>query len=181
VGTAGVRDLELRVTTDRDNNQYDHSDWGGAAVTCTGSSASTRYVGDASWTSSSNGWGPAERNQSNAEQASGDGAVINVGGVNYVKGVGAHAASDVALTVTGCTRFTAEVGLDAETAGRGSVVFSLVADGTTLYTSGTVTSSGPVAVDVAFSGRTTLHLVVSDGGDGIDYDHADWAGAALAC
>jgi hypothetical protein len=30
------------------------------------------------------------------------------------------------------------VGVDAETAGRGSVVFSVVADGVTLYTSPTV-------------------------------------------
>jgi alpha-galactosidase len=73
------------------------------------------------------------------------------------------------------------LGIDAETAGRGSVVFSLVADGVTVYTSPTVTSTSPVQVDASISGRTTLHLVAGDGGDGNNYDHADWADARLLC
>jgi hypothetical protein len=38
-----------------------------------------------------------------------------------------------------------------------------------------------VQVDASISGRSTLHLVVGDGGDGKGYDHADWADARLLC
>ncbi len=37
----------------------------------------------------------------------------------------------------------------------------------------------PVSVDV--TGRTALQLVVTNGGDNDDYDHADWADAKLTC
>jgi alpha-galactosidase len=60
-------------------------------------------------------------------------------------------------------------------------VFSLVADGSTVYTSPAVTPAAPSQVDVDITGHTTLHLVVGDGGDGVDYDHANWADARLAC
>ena len=104
-----------------------------------------------------------------------------VTGAFYPKGLGVHAASDVAIGVSGCSWFTAVLGIDAETAGRGTVVFSLVADGVTVYTSPTVNSTSPVQADVSISGRSTLHLVVGDGGDGKGYDHADWADARLLC
>lgn len=181
VGLAGITSLELRVTNARDGISYDHADWADARLTCTGTAATARRAGDAAWSSSSNGWGPVERNQSNGEQPAGDGGVITIAGASFPYGIGGHAASDVALNVTGCTRFTALAGVDAETAGRGSVAFAVIADGTTLYTSPTVTPAAPVTIDVPFSGRTTLHLVVTDAGDGINYDHADWGDAVLSC
>jgi alpha-galactosidase len=181
VSTGGVLALELRVTDARDGINYDHADWAAAVLTCGGSGTGSA-AGDRAWSSSSNGWGPAERNMSNGEQPAGDGSAITVAGVTYPSGIGAHAASDIAIALGGtCSRFTAVGGVDAETAGRGSVVFSVVADGVTLYTSPTVTSSAAVAVNVSVAGRSTLHLVVSDGGDGINYDHADWADARLVC
>ncbi|MGH3768691.1 MAG: NPCBM/NEW2 domain-containing protein [Pseudonocardiaceae bacterium] len=183
VPTAGYATLELRVTDARDGNNSDHADWGAATLTCssptTGSSASDR-----AWSSASNGWGPAERDQSNGEVAAGDGVVASVGGVNYVKAVGAHAAGDVAIALGGsCTRFTSVVGVDGESPfSAASVVFSVVADGVTLYSSPTLRGGGGSAVvDVDVTGRSTLHLVVSDAGDGNTYDHATWGGARLAC
>jgi alpha-galactosidase len=180
VPTVGVRALELRVTDGRDNINYDHADWGDAQVVC-GGTGNGSYASDRSWTSSSNGWGPAERDQSNAEQPAGDGGVLSVAGAFYPKGIGAHAASDIAMAVNGCTRLVAVAGVDAETGGRGSVAFRVIGDSTTLYTSPTVTSVASIVVDVDIAGRTQIHLVVLDGGDGISYDHADWGGAALAC
>jgi alpha-galactosidase len=50
-----------------------------------------------------------------------------------------------------------------------------------VYTSPAVTPTAPVLADVDISGHTTLHLVVGDGGDGVDYDHADWSDARVAC
>jgi alpha-galactosidase len=180
VPTAGVKALELRVTDARDGVNYDHADWADAQVVCA-ATGTGRYVSDATWTSSANGWGPAERDQSNGEQPSGDGGVLSVAGVNYPKGVGGHAASDIALSVSGCERFVAVAGLDAETGGRGSVSFQVTADGATLYSSGTVTSGTAVVIDVDITGRSQLHLVVGNGGDTVDYDHADWAAPTLLC
>jgi NPCBM/NEW2 domain-containing protein len=37
----------------------------------------------------------------------------------------------------------------------------------------------PIAADV--TGVTKMNLVVTDGGDGNAYDHADWGNARLAC
>jgi len=181
VSTGGVAALELRVTDARDGINYDHADWASAVLTCA-SAGTGSAAGDRSWSSSSNGWGPAERNMSNGEQPAGDGSAITVAGVTYPSGIGAHAAGDIAIALGGtCSRFAAVGGIDVETAGRGSVVFSLVADGVTLYTSPTVTSGAPVSISVSVSGRSTLHLVVGDAGDGNAYDHADWADARLVC
>ena len=48
--------------------------------------------------------------------------------------------------------------------------------------------SGPLTVDDPattlssdVTGATFLRLVVTDGGNGTDSDHADWAGPALVC
>jgi alpha-galactosidase len=180
VSTAGYLTLELRVTDARNGVNYDHADWGSPTLVCGGVGTGS-FASDRTWSSSTNDWGPAERDQSNGEQFASDGSVQAVNGAFYPKGVGVHAASDVAIGVSGCSWFTAVLGIDAETAGRGTVVFSLVADGVTVYTSPTVNSTSPVQADVSISGRSTLHLVVGDGGDGKGYDHADWADARLLC
>ncbi|MET7420936.1 NPCBM/NEW2 domain-containing protein [Dactylosporangium sp. NPDC005555] len=181
VSTGGYLTLELRVTDARNGDAYDHADWGSPTLVCGGSGAGSA-VSDRTWGTATNGWGPAERDTSNGEQATGDGSVITVGGVSYPKGVGVHAAADITVPIGGaCSRFTAVAGLDAEvgTSSTG-VVFSVVADGVTLWTSPTVTAAAPVAVDVAVSGRTNLRLVTAGAGS-IDYDHADWADARLIC
>jgi alpha-galactosidase len=184
VPAGGYSTLELRVTDARDHGiNFDHADWGGATVTCTGAGSGTN-VSDAAWTVTANGWGPAERDQSNGETAAGDGIVPTVGGVSYVKAAGVHANSDLSVSLGGaCERFTAVAGVDGEASGPdASVVFSVVADGTTLFTSPTVTSTtAPVAVDLNVTGRSTLRLVVTDSGNGKSHDHADWAGARLVC
>jgi alpha-galactosidase len=181
VSTGGYSTLELRVTDARDNGiNYDHADWGAATLTCTAAGTGSHP----GWSAATNGWGPAERDQSNGEQPAGDGVVLTTGGVSYVKGFGVHATSDLTLSLAGnCERFTATAGIDGEvTNSAASVVFSVVADGSTIYTSPTVTiSTGPVTVDLNVTGRTTLHLVAGDAGNGISYDHADWADARLLC
>jgi alpha-galactosidase len=115
---------------------------------------------------------------SNGEQVARDGKVPSLSGVSYVKAFGVHAASDLTVNLGGaCKRFTAIAGVDDEaTFSAASVVFSVVADGVTLYTSPTVTlASGPVTIDLNVTGRNTLHLLVGDAGNGNSYDHADWA------
>jgi alpha-galactosidase len=34
---------------------------------------------------------------------------------------------------------------------------------------------------VDLTGRTTLKLIITDGGNGINSDHGDWAGSQITC
>ena len=159
--------------------------WVGAAGSGNlGRLASTdTFLSDLTWTSATNAWGPVEKDRSNAEQAGGDGKPLSIGGQVYQKGLGVHAGSEVQYTLSGsCTVFTAQVGVDDEVGNLGSVTFQLWNGQTKLYDSGLLRGSdGPRAVSVGIGGVRTLRLVVTDGGDGIDYDHADWADAEVGC
>jgi glucose/arabinose dehydrogenase len=144
----------------------------------------TTFVSDMSWVSSSNGYGPVERDRSNGESAAGDGRVLTLAGVTFAKGLGVHALSEVVVSLGGsCSRFRATVGVDDEVGALGSVVFQVFADGVKLFESGVLSgSSASLPVDVDVSGRSSLRLLVGDGGGGdIDHDHADWAEARLVC
>ncbi|MGW0767702.1 NPCBM/NEW2 domain-containing protein [Streptomyces sp. NPDC002676] len=146
--------------------------------------AGTSYLSDLPWLSgASNGWGPVERDTSNGESAAGDGRPITLGGAVYGKGLGVHAESAVEFYTGGkCSTVTARVGLDDETGIRGSVAFEIQADGRTAASTGVLTHATPAqAVSADVSGAQVVRLVVTDGGDGIDYDHADWADAKLTC
>ncbi len=141
------------------------------------------YLSDMTPTSATNGWGPFERDRSNGEEGVADGGPITLGGITYAKGLGTHAASDIRYSLGGtCTSLTAQVGVDDEVGANGSVVFSVVGDGTTRYTSPALTgSSATVPINVPITGVNELQLVVAVGAGGDAYDHADWADARLAC
>ncbi|MCU0789294.1 MAG: NPCBM/NEW2 domain-containing protein, partial [Verrucomicrobia bacterium] len=63
---------------------------------------------------------------------------------------------------------------------RGRIEFKLPGDGPLLWTSGKLTSGQPAgAVEVNLDGVQHLVLAVTDAGDGINYDHADWAEARI--
>jgi len=142
-----------------------------------------QYISDLPFVSSTNGWGPAERDQSNGEQGADDGRTLTLNGATYAKGLGTHAASDVQVAIpSGCTTLTAVIGLDDEVGANGSVTFQVFGDAASLFTSATKHGSDAgQAISVNVSGRSQLRLVVGDGGDGTDSDHADWADAKLAC
>lgn len=143
--------------------------------------AGTVYVSDLPFTVIANGWGPAERDRSNGEQAAGDGRPITLNGVTYDKGLGVHAYSEVQINMNGgYSRFIADIGLDDETGTNGSVQFEVRGDGAVLYESAVLYSSTATqAVDLDVAGLQQLVLIVKDGGDGSGNDHADWAGARL--
>ncbi|WP_051823765.1 NPCBM/NEW2 domain-containing protein [Streptomyces sp. NRRL S-1448] len=145
--------------------------------------AGTAYAAELPWLTAANGWGPVERNTSVGENAAGDGGPLRIGGTGFTKGLGVHAASDVTLyTGRRCSAFTARVGIDDEVGDRGSAGFEVWADGTRVATSGTVTGADAArTLTAAVAGAETVRLVVTDGGDGIDYDHADWADAKFSC
>lgn len=145
--------------------------------------ANGAQVSDLPFMSETNGWGPVERDRSNGENTGGDGNALTVGGVTYAKGLGTHAPSEVSVYLgRGCERFTAKIGLDDETEQPGSVAFQVYGDDKPLYDSGVLAGKGAaVPIDVDVSDVRMLSLRVTDGGDGRNFDHADWAEAALTC
>jgi hypothetical protein len=148
-----------------------------------GGGTSTRYLSDLTWTSMTNGWGPVERDRSNAELGATDGQTLTLNGTTYAKGLGAHAFSDVQFPLNGtCSSFAATVGLDDEVGPLGSVVFQVLVDGVQRYTSGVMTgTTASNNVSVSLTGASVLALIVTDGGNGNAYDHADWADARIVC
>ncbi len=173
-GSAGVKDLVGNaLAADRI--------W---SFTTTITGGSTVYLSDIAWTSATNGWGPVERDRSNADSGAADGGTITLNGVTSAKGLGTHALSTIIYPLDGtCGQFLADVGVDDEVGANGSVSFQVLLDGASVYTSGTMTgSTATKTVDVAIPPTATqLRLVVGNGGDNINYDHADWAGARLVC
>ena len=152
------------------------------SFTTAASAGSATYLSGLTPSSAVNGWGPYEKDMSNGEQAGGDGRTLTLAGVTFAKGLGVHAASDLRYVVpSGCSAFTASVGVDDEVGTNGSVVFQVLADGAVVFDSGVMTgASATRQVSVSLAGVAQLRLVV--GGNGVvDYDHADWADAKLAC
>ncbi|MEV6520316.1 NPCBM/NEW2 domain-containing protein [Longispora sp. NPDC051575] len=143
----------------------------------------TVYLSDLSWTSATNGWGPVEKDRSVGEAAAGDGRTLTVNGTTYAKGLGAHAASDIRYPLgAGCTTVTADVGVDDEKTTAGSVVFQIWRDGTKVADSGVKTyTQAATRLTADVTGGSVLRLVVTDAGDGIGSDHADWGDARLTC
>lgn len=141
------------------------------------------WASDLDWMESTNGWGPAERDRSNGESAAGDGGPLLLDGTSYTKGIGSHAASKIRIYTGGrCTRFTAKVGVDDSRAETGSVTFEVWADSAKVYGSALVRRSTPtIGVTAAITGARFVDLVVTDGGDGRNADHGNWAEARLAC
>ncbi|MGA2174375.1 MAG: NPCBM/NEW2 domain-containing protein [Verrucomicrobiota bacterium] len=104
-----------------------------------------------------------------------------LGGKRFEHGLGTHAASTLRVALNGNgERFTATVGVDDEVGQKGSVTFRVVGDGKTLWESGVLRGGDPPKeVSVDLRGVKSLVLAVNDAGEGIDFDHADWADAQI--
>ncbi|MFD0404364.1 NPCBM/NEW2 domain-containing protein [Kitasatospora sp. NPDC127116] len=180
----GGGDLRLLVTDAGDGDTFDHADWADPRIACgTGPSTGAHALSDLAWSSAGNGWGPVERDQSNGETAAGDGHPLTIGTTTYAKGLGVHAPSAVSYYLGGtCTNLSTDVGVDAESGIRGSVVFQILADGVKVADSGTLTGTkAAVHLSVPLTGANELTLQVTDAGDGNTSDHADWAAPVLTC
>ncbi|MEV0224101.1 NPCBM/NEW2 domain-containing protein [Streptomyces sp. NPDC050704] len=143
----------------------------------------TSSLGDLPWLSTTNGWGPVERNTSNGESAAGDGNPLTINGVVYPEGLGVHAESTVEYyTGKACETVTAQVGVDDEEGAEGSVAFEIWADGTKAASTDVLTNAQAAqALSADVSGAQVVRLVATDGGDDITSDHGDWADARLTC
>jgi alpha-galactosidase len=122
------------------------------------------------------GWGQAHADKSVEDHP------LSIGGKKFEHGLGTHAVSTLYIDLKdGPEKFTAFVGVDDETKpNQGSVVFRISGDGRELWKSKTMkTGRAPEKVEVSLKGIKTLLLSVGDAGNGIDYDHADWADAVI--
>ena len=106
---------------------------------------------------------------------------ITLGGEVFTHGLGAHTVSYIAYELKGAAKsFSAMVGVDNEKTDKGSVIFIVQVDGKTAFKSPIMRcGEKPVRVNLDLTGAKTIQLKVSDAGDGMDSDHADWAGALI--
>jgi hypothetical protein len=141
----------------------------------------TVFASDLAYQAISNGYGPVEKDTSNGEKPAGDGRTITLNGVTYAKGFGTHANSEVLVNLSGgYTTFMADVGVDDEVGSAGSVVFQIFLDDIKVYDSGVMTGASTTkSVSIDVTGHSKMQLIVTDAGDGMDNDHADWANARL--
>lgn len=109
------------------------------------------------------------------------GKPITLKGDVYPHGIGTHAEGAIIIDLKGVAeRFTAIVGVDDETSGKGSVTFDVWIGDTLAASTGTMHGGDmPKLLSVDLHGAKQLTLETSDAGDGNSYDHSDWAGALL--
>lgn len=120
------------------------------------------------------GFGGAQKNRSLNKKP------LTISGKGFSRGVGTHAPSQAYFLNegTGTLKFEASVGLDDSTDGPGSVAFQVLADDKIVHDSGVI-RKGEAAkqLSIDLTGKKIIELRVTDGGDGKNYDHADWAEA----
>jgi alpha-galactosidase len=135
------------------------------------------YVSDLTPLAETNGYGPVLKDRSYW------GGPLTIHGAPYQHGLWTNAVASISYYLgAGCTRFTADLGLDDSDAGTGTVDYRISADGRQVYDSGVVTNTTPTkhaSVDV--TGAQVLRIDVGDAGDGITYDNADIAIPQLTC
>jgi alpha-galactosidase len=143
----------------------------------------TAWISDVTWTYAANGLGPVEKDSSVGASKAGDGKPMTLQGKAYAKGLGVAGGSAIVYRLGKlCTSFTSDIGIDDETGGKGSVVFHVLVDGVEKFNSNTVTAATPTQhVSVDLTGASRLRLLVTSANDGSANDHADWAGAQIAC
>ena len=126
------------------------------------------------------GWG--ELGLNTCAHAPGQAALpLQIGDHHYPRGLGHHAPGALVVELGGRYRaFLAEVGVQRQQGATGSVVFRVLVDGRQRFDSGVMRErdrARPVLVPLV--GAQELELVVTDAGDGITCDCANWAEARL--
>jgi alpha-galactosidase len=181
-GGASVRDLWVGASLGTINNSFTTNvpahgvvvlKVAGAAPLLPG--LGTNYVTDLQAAYGYVGSGAMTNNQSIG------GNPLRLNGTNYAKGLGVHAFSGVEYRLGGlASRFQSDIGVDDEVGANGSVVFHVLADGTEIFQSGVLRGGAAhQSINLDVTGVNRLTLGVSDADDGINSDHADWAGALV--
>jgi alpha-galactosidase len=137
-------------------------------------SAQTVWLDQLDLSAATQGFGVPKKNKSV------DGRTITIAGQTFERGFGTHSESSLLIQLNGkATLFTAQVGVDDEVAGHDPAVeFVLYGDKAKFWSSGILRLGDPAKnCSVQLTGVQKLELVVTDGGNGNYYDHADWADA----
>ena len=109
-----------------------------------------------------------------------DGNKMTIAGKTYERGFGTHAESSLIVVLNGgAISFSAQVGVDDEMKDHEPAVeFVVNGDGKKLWSSGVMRLGDAArACSVSLAGIQKIELVVTDGGNGNYYDHANWADA----
>jgi alpha-galactosidase len=136
--------------------------------------AQTVWLDQLDITAATQGFGVPQKNKSV------DGKTITIGGQTFERGFGTHAESSLMVELGGKAKsFAAQVGIDDEMSEyEPAVEFVLYGDSKKLWSSGIMhLKDAPKVCAVSLAGVQKLELVVTDGGNGNYYDHADWANA----
>jgi alpha-galactosidase len=113
---------------------------------------------------------------------------LRIGGKTYQEGLGSHANSRIVFQLNKpFAAFVADAGLDknddtqrGSVDGKGSVVFVVKGDGRELVKTPVCRyGDAPKHIEVALNHVAQLELIITDAGDGISFDQADWADARL--
>jgi alpha-galactosidase len=125
----------------------------------------------------SSGWGEARKN------ASVSGKPLSVGGKTFEHGIGTHAVSCLKIDLHGdALEFVSLVGVDDNSGGKGKLEFILVGDDSIIWRSGILRKGGKaIPVQVSLKRLEYLGMLVLDGNNGIDNDHADWVEPVIIC
>ena len=139
-----------------------------------GLSAQTVWLDQLDLSAATQGYGNPMKNKSI------DGKPLTIAGKTFERGFGSHSESSLTILLEGkATLFTAQVGIDDEVKGqRPAAEFIVNGDGKKFWSSG-VMHLGDAAIpcSVKLEGVKKLELLVTDGGNGNNYDHVDWADA----
>lgn len=100
---------------------------------------------------------------------------------HFAKGLGHHAPGEIIVDLDGLFEtFEAEVGVQWQQGNVGSVVFQVFVDDEKRFDSGVMREQdAPRPMSISVAGAQELRLVVTDAGDGMTCDCADWANARL--
>ena len=137
-------------------------------------SAQTVWLDQLDLSAATQGYGVPKKNRTV------DGKIMTIAGKTFQRGFGTHAESSLLIQLDAkANSFNAWVGIDDEVKGQQSAVeFIVNGDGLKLWSSGVMRIGDTARLcSVKLSGVKKLELVVSDGGNGNFYDHADWADA----
>lgn len=172
LNVTGVRKLKLVVNDSGDGIDNDHADWANARVYNT-----STYLSDINWKSQSTSFQPLPTQKDKSVYLQ----PITIKDRTYTKGIGTHAISEIVYELGGnFVLFRSDIGVDREVGDYGSVVFQVFGDGIKIYDSGVMTGANQAkSLNVDVRGVKQLKLVVTDAGDGINNDHADWANARI--
>ena len=132
----------------------------------------TVWLDELDLSAATQGFGTAKKNKSV------DNKPITINGKIFNRGFGTHAESSLLILLNGnATAFSTFAGIDDEVTGRPSAVeFIVLGDGKKLWSSGIMrVKDSAKFCSVSLDGVKKLELLVTDGGNGNYYDHADWA------